>query len=136
MALAVLAMLLPAKSYATNTLRSHGTVVEAPDGLTFDRMLSTRMDMDVYRNADAGIIFAIGSQPVIDGINAVSVAAAIARSCNGAMYRIDSSGVYVAVDAASRRIYGVRNGKEAMPVVLIVGAMSIDDAIRYLATMR
>ncbi len=129
-------MLAAAPAGAANVLRGHGATIEAPDGMTFDNALSAKMDMDVYRNHDNSLIFALGHQKNSEGVSAISLAAVLAGTTAGSVVKIDGRDVYAAFDGSRNRVFGVCQTPDRMPVVLIIGDISHKDALRWISTLR
>lgn len=119
-----------------NLLNGSHAFIEAPDGMSYDSALSVKMGMDVYRNRDNTILFAIGTQAPKTGVSALSLAAVLAGTSAGSVVKVTDSGVYAAFDGTRKRIFGVCQAEGPMPVVLIIGDISRDDALRYIATLR
>lgn len=121
---------------AANILRSTVATIEAPEGLSYDAALSAKMEMDVYRNHDSTLIFALGEQEAARGITPLSLAAVIARDYDATLRRVAGTDTYAAFDKARHRIFAVTSGPRSLPVVLIIGSIDYNTAMRYLATLR
>ena len=132
--MALLATALTAQ--ATNTLRSHGAIIEAPDGMVYDSDMSRKMDMDVFRTRDNTLIFAIGTQKAIEGVSALSLTAVIARGNGGKVVKVPGRDIYATFDNRNKRVYGVCQADGDLPVVLIIGNISNPSAMHYLASLR
>ena len=61
-----------AAASAANVLRGNSARIEAPGGMIYDSALSAKMDMDVYRNRDNSLIFALGTQSAANDVSAIS----------------------------------------------------------------
>lgn len=122
--------------FAANVLKSHFAIIEAPDGMTFDNDLSARMGMDVFRNRDNTLIFALGTQKGGEGVSAISLAAVLAGTSAGSVVKAGKREVYAAFDGHRNRVFGVCQTAGELPVVLIIGDIERDDAMRWISTLR
>lgn len=121
---------------AANLLRSGHTVIEAPDGMVYDSALSAKMAMDVYTNADHTLSFALGRQERTAGISAVSLAAVIARRHGSPVVKVSGKDIYAAFDDERRHIYCIAQTDSWLPIVLIIGNIDRETAMRYIASLR
>jgi len=121
---------------AANVLKGNSALIEAPDGMAYDSSLSAKMDMDVYRNHDNSLIFALGSQPANEGVNAITLAAVLAGTSAGSVVKIADRDVYAAFDGTRNRVFGICQTSGAMPLVLIIGDIDRNDALRWISTLR
>lgn len=129
-------MLGCAAASAANVLRGNSARIEAPGGMIYDSALSAKMDMDVYRNRDNSLIFALGTQSAANGVSAISLAAVLAGTSAGSVVKIADRDIYAAFDGNRNRIFGVYQTDGEMPVVLIIGDINRNDALKWIATLR
>jgi len=121
-----------AAASAANVLRGNSARIEAPGGMIYDSALSAKMDMDVYRNRDNSLIFALGTQSAANGVSAIYLAAVLAGTSAGSVVKIADR----AFDGNRNRIFGVYQAEDKMPVVLIIGDIDRNDALKWIATLR
>lgn len=129
-------MPLEATCGAANILRSGHTVIEAPDGMIYDSALSAKMEMDVYTTPDRNLSFALSRQERTAGISAVSLAAVIARRHGSPVVKVSGKDIYAAFDDERHRIYCIGQSDSYLPVVLIIGVIEREAAMRYIASLR
>lgn len=127
---------------AFNILQCAYCTIEAPDGMIYDRALSAKTGLEVFRNRDNSLIFAIGAEKVLPGMTARTVAEAFrSKAGGGILSHIGKPGaadIFMVRDAPGRRSLAVANtsGGKWLPVAMIVGTISSEQALRYLSTLR
>ena len=143
--LAVLAAALPAG--AVNVLRVASAVIEAPEGMAYDRDLSLSMGLDVFRTPDSSSIFAIGAESITPELSLPAFVTALSATMgSGAaaapLVRIDADGgrlpVYVAGNSSGRRTFAVAEDRDAaqMVVVMILGDIPRESTFGYIRSLR
>lgn len=127
---------------AFNILQCPYCTIEAPDGMTYDKALSAKTGLEVFRSRDKELIFAIGAEKVLPGMTAQSVAEAFRdNSGGGTVSQIGKKGaadIFMVRGVPGRRTLAVANtaGGQWLPVAMIVGSISPEQALRYLSTLR
>lgn len=104
--------------------------------MIYDSALSAKMEMDVYTTPDRNLSFALSRQERTAGISAVSLAAVIARRHGSPVVKVSGKDIYAAFDDERHRIYCIGQSDSYLPVVLIIGVIEREAAMRYIASLR
>ena len=128
---------------ARNILNCRYGSIEAPEGISYNRALSAKSQLEVYSSSDSKSAFAFGSEPNDKGLAAGSIISMMANfmGISGEISRIKGRGgvpVYAIINPENGRVFAMA-GHRSDPeytVIIMYGQTDKSSALEYLKTFQ